>query len=33
MPIGFNNLGGGFKTGGIDRAKGKKKDGESSGDT
>lgn len=33
MPIGFNNLGGGFKTGGIDSAKGKKNDGGSSGGT
>lgn len=33
MPIGFNNFGGGFKTGGIDSAKGKKNDGGSSGGT
>ena len=33
MPIGFNNFGGGFKTGGIDSAKGQKNDGGSSGGT
>lgn len=33
MPIGFNNFGGSFKTGGIDSAKGKKNDGGSAGGT